>query len=154
MWISLLYLSFIIKALHLPSQMPLLSLSLSDSITWCSGQDDTFIPESVNLSPDPPARGESLTVELVGSLKKRVDHGSTARVKVKLGFIQLIDMEYDLCEETAKVGNECPFEKGPLVITTKLDLPPQVPPGHYKIHVEAFDQDQTPITCLNADFRM
>lgn len=37
-------------------------------------------------------------------------------MRVKLGLIQLIDQRFDLCEEVAKLGDQCPFPAGPFTL--------------------------------------
>ncbi|KAJ3261032.1 Phosphatidylglycerol/phosphatidylinositol transfer protein [Boothiomyces macroporosus] len=133
------------------SQQPITAL---ESVSWCSSPEDIFIPETLALLPDPPVRGEKLTIQLKGQLKEKVDQSSVAQVRVKLGFIQLVDQPFDLCEQIGQVGKECPLEKGELVVEHTVDIPAQVPPGKYNIHVTGTNQDQLPITCLDATFRM
>lgn len=111
------------------------------------------------MTPDPPQRGQKLTIYLNGTLLETVNDGS-AHVKVKLGFIQLVDTDYDICEQVDKVDQKCPLEKGTLSVVHEFDVPNEIPPvcginkGHYRVHVNAYLADSTPITCLDADFRM
>jgi hypothetical protein len=97
------------------------------SVTWCSSPEDVFVPQQVTLQPDPPRRGELLKIYVKGLLKETVDQGSFAHVKVKLGFIQLVDHNYDICEQVTQVGKQCPLEKGELVIEHQVDIPKELP---------------------------
>jgi hypothetical protein len=109
-------------------QHPLRSLDTLSTVSWCSSDDDIFVPSKVTLQPDPPRRGEKFKVFVQGELKETVDQGSYAHVKVKLGFIQLIDQSYDVCEQLTQVGKQCPLEKGELVIEHEVDIPREIPP--------------------------
>ena len=150
--ISLIAISF---AFHLPQQ-PLFFQQQQDenTITFCSTPDDIFVPGLVTLIPNPPQRGNRLEFFVNGTFKEDIIQGSIARVKVKLGFIQLLDREYDLCQEIKQVGKECPLEKGLFELRSIVDIPREVPPGHYRVHVEAFQPDTRPISCVNGDFRI
>ena len=125
-----------------------------DPITFCSSPDDIFVPGVVMLNPNPPQRGSTLEFFINGTLKEAIVDGSVARVKVKLGFIQLLDHEYNLCQEIKQVGRECPIERGPFELKSIVNIPKEVPPGHYRLHVEAFQPDTRPISCVNGDFRI
>jgi hypothetical protein len=109
-------------------QQPLRSLDTLSTVTWCSSAEDVFVPSKVTLQPDPPRRGEKFKVLVQGQLKETIDQGSFAHVKVKLGFIQLIDQNYDVCEQITQVGKQCPLEKGDLVIEHEVDIPREIPP--------------------------
>ena len=125
-----------------------------DIITFCSSSEDIFVPGTITLKPKIPVRGQRLDFSVNGTFKETIVQGSVARVKVKLGFIQLLDHEYDLCQEIKQVGKECPLEKGPFELISAVDIPKEVPPGHYRVHVEAFQPDTRPISCVNGDFRI
>jgi hypothetical protein len=47
--------------------------------------DSTFTPELVELTPDPPRRGEDLVVFVKGMLSKPIVNGAKAHVKVQIG---------------------------------------------------------------------
>ena len=67
----------------------------SEIIKFCSSPSDIFTPTSWSLNPDPPQKGRSLDIFMKGLLSQKVE-GGTAHVTVKLGFIQLLNQEYDL----------------------------------------------------------
>jgi hypothetical protein len=54
-----------------------------------------------------------------------------AHVTAKLGFIKLIDREYNICEYSHEVEKECPLEKGPLTIIKQVDIPNEIPPVRF-----------------------
>ena len=45
-------------------------------------------------------------------MAKEIDKGATVQLQVTYGFLQLINQEMDLCDQTEKVGVEGPPEKG------------------------------------------
>ena len=138
-------------------QIPLFSNTFDaavPSLTWCGGPEDVFVPKSLLLLPDPPQKGQSLQVKLTGYLKEAVVQGATAHVKVKLGFISLLDQDFDVCNEIHQIDKECPVPQGDFVLEKTFDIPAAVPSGHYRIHIETKNANGHPIQCANADFRL
>jgi hypothetical protein len=115
-----------VNAIHIP-QTPLVVNPFS-VVTWCSSVEDVFVPQVISLTPDIPKRGEKLTILVKGKLKRQIEDDSRAHVKVKLGFIQLIDQDFNICENIGQVGRECPLEQGDLVIEHQVDIPRELPP--------------------------
>lgn len=106
--------------------------------------------ESVEIAPNPPIRGENLTFVAKGTLSKDIVDGAYAEVDVRYGFIKLLHETYDVCEEITKVDLDCPIESGKQVITKTVEIPYEVPPGHYTVNVKAYTKDDELITCLTA----
>ncbi|KAJ3334374.1 Phosphatidylglycerol/phosphatidylinositol transfer protein [Blyttiomyces sp. JEL0837] len=106
----------------------LLATLVDGSVTSCGKPEDIFQPQSIILSPDPPRRGQPLTVEIIGELTEDVVDGASADVQVKLGVIKLLDQSLDLCKEVGQIGRECPIEKGHQEIRHTVDIPREVPP--------------------------
>ncbi|KAI8594014.1 ML domain-containing protein [Geranomyces variabilis] len=124
------------------------------SIENCGTEADLFHPESIILTPDPPRRGENLNVDIKGTLDETVDKGAYADVRVKLGLIKLVDTRLDLCDETKKIDEECPIEKGPLNVNTDVKIPGEIPPGNYQVHLDLTNFDGKHIGCFEAKFRL
>lgn len=82
--------------------------------------------ETIELHPDPPRRGEKLTVYFKGYLSKTVAKGTTVDIVVKFNVIQLIKKRFDFCDEIQKVDEECPIEPGVLEFTKEIDLPKEI----------------------------
>jgi hypothetical protein len=137
------------------SQQPLVPKQVdTETVIWCTAKTDIFKPSTIALFPDPPIRGQKLKLTLNGTLSENVGLGSITHVKAKLGYIQLIDHNYDMCEEAEKAGRHCPFKKGWLSVTHEVDIPFQMPPGLYRIHVNAFLEDERQVTCVDVKFKM
>ncbi|KAJ3193771.1 Phosphatidylglycerol/phosphatidylinositol transfer protein, partial [Irineochytrium annulatum] len=98
------------------------------SVTSCGTEEDIFQPTRIELIPDPPKRGASLTVIVEGDLTEDVTEGAHAYVQVKLGVIKLVDKRMELCDEIGEIGRECPVEKGRQEIEHTVDVPREVPP--------------------------
>jgi ML domain len=98
MLVSLTVLISFCNCLNLPPLSSLFySATNSESITWCGSDESSFTPISCDLTPDPPQRGQRLDVNLLGMLTKPITKGAMAHVKVKIGFISILDHDYDLC---------------------------------------------------------
>lgn len=149
-----------VVALQLPQHSFMISnvnnrlLSFSDSMEDCGQDGDILKIDSLDISPDPPQRGQDLTVLLTGTLSQDVVKGSKAQVKVKLGFIQLLDQQFDLCEKSSTVDMDCPIRKGPIEINKSFAIPNELPKGRYNLHVETTNADGSRIACVQAQFRM
>ncbi|KAI8801826.1 putative Phosphatidylglycerol/phosphatidylinositol transfer protein [Cladochytrium replicatum] len=112
-------------------------------------EEALFILDALNLNPDPPVRGQQLSFEVRGTVKREVVNGTYVDIKVKYGIIQLYSGRLDFCEQMATLGEECPFKEGEVVVAKSADIPGWVFPGTYTIHSEAYTPDGTLITCLD-----
>ncbi|KAL4897921.1 ML domain-containing protein [Aspergillus ambiguus] len=106
--------------------------------------------KSVDLTPNPPLPGQSLTIKASGTLRETIDEGAYVLVEVKYGLITLLKQKADLCEQIANVDLKCPLEKGDMTLTKRVDLPAHIPPGKYSVHADVFSKDDARITCLDA----
>ncbi|ORY96834.1 ML domain-domain-containing protein [Syncephalastrum racemosum] len=122
----------------------------TDLITECSKPDDLLEIEYIDLNPDPPQKGETLTIDFKGELSEEVPEGTMAEVTVKFGVVQLIKKNFDLCKEIKNIDEECPIPAGPLQITKSVDLPKEIPPGKYSVHAVVRTPEDKEVTCLNA----
>jgi len=129
-------------SLNVPGKNPL---------KYCSAPDDDILQlHSVDLSPNPPKAGETLSIIASGNLTQDVKKGAKVRLQVKYGLITLIKQEVDLCDQVKNVDLDCPIKKGETKITKEVDLPKEIPPGAYNVLADAFTEDQEKITCLTA----
>ncbi|KAH8691400.1 putative ML domain protein [Talaromyces proteolyticus] len=112
--------------------------------------DDILEITAVNLSPNPPVPGESLTIEAEGIFHAPVDKGSTLHLEVKYGLIRLIKTDADLCDELeANTDLKCPLQ-GKQKFTKQVEIPKEVPPGKYSVLADVFTEDLERVTCLQA----
>ncbi|KAF7732827.1 Phosphatidylglycerol/phosphatidylinositol transfer protein [Apophysomyces ossiformis] len=121
--------------------------------------DDTYILKikDITLTPPFPVPGEELKIEASGFLEEDVEEGAAARVTVKLGLVTLLRKTFDICDELKKndVELKCPIKKGELKLTQTVKLPKEIPPGDFRVFVEAYNYDDADLACLRAhvDFR-
>jgi hypothetical protein len=110
--------------------------------------------EKVDLTPNPPKPGQTLTVEAAGIFHERIEEGAYVHLQVKYNsLIRIINTKADLCEQIRNVDLECPIEKGEKIITKEIDLPKEVPPGTYEVLADVYDKDDKKITCLTAEVK-
>ncbi|KIN08261.1 hypothetical protein OIDMADRAFT_16571 [Oidiodendron maius Zn] len=123
-------------------------------LTYCQGEhdDDLLVIEYINLDPNPPAKGQNLTIEAVGTFLEDVDNGAYVILQVKYGLIKLVNTETSLCEQVSNVNLECPIKKGKKTITKEVALPREIPPGTYTVSADAYTArpESKKLTCLEA----
>jgi hypothetical protein len=118
---------------------------------FCSDpKDDILKIENVDLDPNPPKPGQTLTIKAKGDFKEVVEKGAKIHLQVKYGLITLINQDADLCETLENVDMECPLDKGEMKLTKDVDLPKEIPPGTYSVLADVFTEDGDKITCLTA----
>ncbi|DAA74854.1 TPA_exp: Phosphatidylglycerol/phosphatidylinositol transfer protein [Trichophyton benhamiae CBS 112371] len=138
------------------SQIPLdtdgdLKVPGDNPLMYCADPSENLLQiERVDLSPNPPLPGQPLVIKASGITAKEIKKGATVQLQVTYGFLQLINQEMDLCDQTEKVGLDCPLEKGKMVLKKSVDIPPQVPPGKYIVRADVSSAEGEPITCLTA----
>lgn len=104
----------------------------------------------VNLNPNPPSKGQNLTIFAEGIVKETILEGAYIDVDVRYGYIRLLKQTFDLCEQTKNVDLECPIHEGKITLMTFVELPSEIPPGQYTVAARAYTVDDEPITCLSA----
>ena len=122
-------------------------------IDYCTSpppETDLIVIDKLVISPNPPERGQNLTILASGSVKEDIKAGAYVQVEVKYGFITLIKTKLDLCEQTEKVDLSCPIEEGTITLERTVELPREIPPGKYTVKAAVFTDDDRPITCLVA----
>lgn len=103
----------------------------------------------VNLDPNPPLKGENLTISAEGVVKSVIEEGAYIDIDVRYGYIRLLKQTFDLCEQTANVDLACPIQEGKITFETSVQLPQEIPPGKYTVVARAYTVDDEPITCLS-----
>ncbi|PSR70729.1 hypothetical protein PHLCEN_2v13395 [Hermanssonia centrifuga] len=125
--------AFVCTASSVFTQETLDTYLKSDCWDWepCGSVSDPLEIKHIEVSPDPPQRGQDLTVKVIGNVKEVIDDGAYADVTVKIGLIKILQKEFDLCEEAenAKVNVTCPVDKGTKEVTHTVTLPKEIPLG-------------------------
>lgn len=104
--------------------------------------------QQLDLSPNPPERGNNLTIIAKGYVSDDIIDGAYVDVVVTFGYIKLISQTYDLCEELPNVDMKCPINKGNYELTKEVEIPGEVPPGKYVVTARAYNYNDELITCL------
>ncbi|KAL5403296.1 Phosphatidylglycerol/phosphatidylinositol transfer protein [Paraphaeosphaeria minitans] len=150
--------------------------SVSASATWMTGGNQAVINEAfkvpgdnplyfcedpkdyilditnVDLDPNPPLPGQTLSIAAKGDFSKEIEEGSKMHLTVRYNnLITLINQDADTCETVKKADLECPLKKGEMKLTKDVDLPQQIPPGKYNVKAEVKTKDGDAITCLTAE---
>lgn len=113
-------------------------------------EGDILELEEVDLDPNPPSPGKTLTITATGKLNQKVEKGAKIHLQVKYGLITIIKQTADLCDTIKNVDLKCPLDKGDIEIEKDVDLPKQIPPGKYNVIADVYTKDEDKITCLTA----
>ncbi|EAS29452.3 ML domain-containing protein [Coccidioides immitis RS] len=128
-----------------------LSVPGENPLSFCSSPaTDILTIERVDLFPNPPLPGKTLTIKASGTFSKQVDRGARVLLQVKYGLIRLINQTADLCDQIENVDLHCPLEKGKMTFTKNIDLPKEIPPGTYTVNADVLTKDDEKVTCLHA----
>ncbi|EME38243.1 hypothetical protein DOTSEDRAFT_75719 [Dothistroma septosporum NZE10] len=113
-------------------------------------KDDVLAIKSVDLDPNPPLAGKTLSITAKGILAEDVEEGAVVHLSVKYGLITIIRQTADLCETVKKVDLECPLKKGEIELVKEVDLPKEIPPGKYTVEADVVTKGEDKVTCLKA----
>ncbi|KAF9896683.1 Phosphatidylglycerol/phosphatidylinositol transfer protein [Lobosporangium transversale] len=124
-------------------------------IESCGGETDLLTIDYVNLTPNPPLKGQNLTIDAKGFLTEDIVQGAKIDVVVKVGLIKLLTQTFDFCEESVKIDMPCPIVAGDQYVQQTVELPKEIPPGKYTVNIKVRnpDSDGMPgkqVTCLIA----
>ncbi|KAE9363433.1 phosphatidylinositol transfer protein [Stipitochalara longipes BDJ] len=124
----------------------------NNPLTYCQAEhgDDLLVLDHVNLTPNPPQAGKTLTIEAVGTLLEDIEDEAFVILQVKYGLIRLVNTQADLCTQVSNVDLECPIKKGKTTITKDVEIPKEIPPGTYTVFADAYTKDKKKIVCLEA----
>lgn len=123
----------------------------SNPLYFCDDPANNLLTiDDVDLSPNPPEAGKTLSIAATGTLSEDIEEGAKVRLQVKYGLITLIKQEAALCDYVKEVDLECPLKKGDLKLSKDVDLPKEIPPGKYTVLADVFTKDNDKITCLTA----
>jgi len=130
-------------SLNVPGENPL---------SFCEDPTGNILEiKNVDLDPNPPVAGQTLSISAKGVLLEDVEEGAKVHIQVKYGVITLINQETDLCEQVKQVELECPLKAGGLELSKDVDLPNEIPPGKYTVLADVTTKEGKKITCLKAE---
>lgn len=132
----------------IPGNTPLEQCELSDS--------HILSVELLEMIPQPPKIGGQLIMTAKGVTTDTIVEESYLEVTVKLGLIQILKRNFDLCEllvENDDLGLECPVTAGSYELYKEVEIPSQAPAGKYTVLVKAFNggEEQENIGCVTGE---
>ncbi|KAJ2118967.1 Phosphatidylglycerol/phosphatidylinositol transfer protein [Coemansia sp. RSA 720] len=119
-----------------------------------SHTDDILDIKYVDIDPEAPKRSTPIHLTALAYVKERIDK-ATANVKVKYGFLTLLNRNYDLCEELkSNLNRTCPVDEGPIEFAVDVDVPGFIPPGWFHLEATAWrDSDEKQLGRILADIK-
>jgi len=127
----------------------------SDRWNWkdCGGPSHLVHIDDIQITPDPPVKGEDMTVTVVGTAKDSIVDGAYADVVVKVGAIKLLQQEFDVCDEALKANAsiQCPVSEGKHEVTHTVALPKEIPPAPFKVSIRGYTWDDLDMACVDID---
>ncbi|ORY38918.1 hypothetical protein BCR33DRAFT_700404 [Rhizoclosmatium globosum] len=120
------------------------------TLSNCGIDNSFFEPSSIVANPDPPIKGQDLTIQVVGDLSQPLDVGTRIQMTVKVGPITITKHEIDVCEQLEESGESCPIPEGEVVLSKTFRIPAEIPPGKYYSRIELFAPGEIlPIGCVH-----
>ncbi|KOH00314.1 sterol transporter [Saccharomyces eubayanus] len=142
----------IFNALPPPNSKP---ISGESPLYQCDVSDKQLLEiKEIDLSPNPPVRGQNLTITANGEVFETIEEGSYVEVEVRLGYIRLLSQTFDLCqtlEDNDIEGLSCPIEPGSYDVKKLVEIPGEVPPGRYVVLARAYTESDDLITCVTGE---
>ncbi|EFA83725.1 hypothetical protein PPL_02792 [Heterostelium album PN500] len=103
---------------------------------------------SSRITPNPPVKGQDLTISVVGNMTETVN-GGNVHINVKYGFIVIINTDEPLCQVGPPIP--CPIQAGPFSKSLTVSIPSNLPSGEYKGNLVLTDPSKNEIACVNID---
>jgi len=123
-------------------------------LDFCEDPKDHILEiKTVDLEPNPPEAGKTLTIKAKGTFAEEVGKGAYVTIVVKYGLIKILTLKEDLCDQMKNVDKECPLKKGDTTITKDVELPTRIPPGTYSVQADVYTVDDKKVTCLEASIK-
>ncbi|KAJ1832404.1 Phosphatidylglycerol/phosphatidylinositol transfer protein [Coemansia sp. RSA 2706] len=128
--------------------------TLNDIIRDVSHEEDLIDIKYVRLEPEKPKRSTPVHINALAHIKEHIG-AATANVKVKYGFITLLNRNYDLCKELkSNLNKTCPVDEGPIEVSVDVDVPGFIPPGWFHLEATAWrDSDEKQLGRILADVK-
>ncbi|MEV4430577.1 ML domain-containing protein [Streptomyces sp. R-07] len=110
--------------------------------------EDALLIGAIKVSPDPPAPGRDLVVQVRGDLQKLLDDEAYVEITMKLGLIKLLQKRNTLKEFFAEWGASVPSETGPFTLEFSKALPREIPSATFTIRLDAYTGGEEDVFCL------
>ncbi|CAO3621954.1 unnamed protein product [Cunninghamella echinulata] len=144
----------VLATLSSASVVPKSTIVAASDFTICSSTpaNDLLTVSSADYNPKPPVPGQLIKVDVGGELKATIADGATIKVAVNAGILTVWQKTYDLCDEAAKLGQNCPIAPGPQQFSVTDTVPSILPPGTYTLKAIATTVTGQSITCITQQF--
>lgn len=117
----------------------------------CGSPSDHLHNLNVTLTPDPPVKGQNVSVIASGTLDEEITGGEVAITVTVLG-IPVINEKKALCNDFKEVV--CPIPSGPWTLRITELLPSWIPSGTYELKGIISDQNSQEVACISAQLNI
>ena len=107
-------------------------------INLCSSPDDVMAVSSIVVIPDPPQKGENVTVRVTGVVQEEIRAGAYMLANMKKGPFKFPQIKFPVCDY---LSTGCPVEKGLHELDMIFEIPKMTPGGPYDIKVVLYNTD-------------
>ena len=118
--------------------------------TVCSGAPTDLSVTDIYVTPNPPAKGGNIGLQLIGTVDEQLTEGSNFVINVLyLGtqiFTETVPLE--------NAGAVFPVGPGSMQLNYSVLIPSIAPSGAYTIQLTFNDQTATEITCISLSFNL
>ncbi|KAI6656456.1 Phosphatidylglycerol/phosphatidylinositol transfer protein [Oopsacas minuta] len=142
----------ILPAISLNAAIPVNVNEVGDIWTNCGKAGDGVEIISVKITPDPPKKGQNVTIVASVNVKEEIT-GGKVNAGIKWGIIHL-NKSFDLCELVKKAGESCPIAAGKQIKTLTQVVPNNTPGGHYTGKITVQDQNGKELGCIGIDLHL
>ena len=118
---------------------PYILMNTPAVILLCSDAEDVMTVSKVDLSPNPPIKGQNLTVKIEGILSEDLSTDATMFVSMKKGMIKFPRMKIPACDYFT---GGCPISKGPASLEMMFEIPQMIPGGSYEVRAILYNVDK------------
>ncbi|KAJ0109045.1 hypothetical protein N8I77_001739 [Diaporthe amygdali] len=121
----------------------------------CRGDHSRDIAEinQIDLIPNPPVKGQDLTVLAAGTLHDAIEKGTAVDIKVKFIGSVVYHHRFDVCDELEKMGQSCPLPAGPVYFNETFPIIKKIPHGNFFVHADAWSGNGAAVTCFDGKLR-
>ncbi|CAI8016230.1 Putative phosphatidylglycerol/phosphatidylinositol transfer protein DDB_G0282107, partial [Geodia barretti] len=106
---------------------------------------------SLNVTPDPPEKGQKVTADVKLEFTEEVEGGSL-NILVKYKYIPVMNKKKDLCNIPDILADSCPLQPGVHEATFIQKFPSHAPYGTYVGKVVAKDKSGNELVCIKLNF--
>lgn len=108
------------------------------TIFLCGNDDDVMKVLDIDIDPNPPRKGENVSIIAFGSLQETLNDGAYIVAEMKKGVLRFPKIKASICENL--VGG-CPVQKGATKLELKFEIPKVFPSGNYEVKAVVYNAD-------------